>query len=249
MSGRLLGSNRARLGKLMTEDTKSNLNKGYFLLIWILACACGSWISAPLGVISGEKIGFQIGHMVASNFAVGTQTVIVSVIAGMLNGAVSSALFSFSQWFVLRKYLSRASLWIPFSMLGAVTSSALGSFAISRFDSFAGNLRNTFYLLVIGGIVLSPVSGLIAGFFEWMVLRRQLSRATNWIWARTASGIVGAIALAPAVSIGFASHNEYIRLFMNSSVGLVGGIIFGTITGFTLYSLIKDSAQIDRVHS
>ena len=180
------------------------------------------------------------GREVASSLPQHLQPIVSSATAGMLNGIVFSAIVSFFQWLVLRKYLSNSLLWIPICVIGNTIFAILNSSAAQIIIGLVGGAVKFDYLLMAWQLFASPFWGLFCGLFEWTVLRKELPKATHWIWARIAGTTLNGMYTAPVVLIGSVFHSEAIRFITNSGIGIANGIVLGVITGFILFNLIKE---------
>jgi len=78
----------------------------------------------------------------------------------------------------------------------------------------------------LGGTVVGALGGAVVGILQWLVLRRQVSRAGWWVLAST----VG-LGLSMAVAGAFLDM-ELVGL-------LVGGAVLGAVTGGALVWLLR----------
>jgi hypothetical protein len=137
-------------------------------------------------------------------------------------GAILGGLISLSQWLVLRKHIQNAAWWIWIGLVCNLLGIALNSIFPAKY-SF-----NLF--------VPTILSALLAGYLEWLMLRKSLS-ANGWIETRIAINVITLIianinaAHYPAPFIN--------QLIQNILMGLSSGFISGVISGFTLKSFIN----------
>lgn len=119
-------------------------------------------------------------------------------------GAVIGITLGTAQWLVLRRQIPQAYLWVLASIAGGAVLATSG-FAIGG---------------AVGGPLGGAVIGAALGIMQWLVLRRQASRAYLYLPAN----IVGfALALSVGEAVGFT---------VGGAAGwLVGGIMFGIVAG------------------
>jgi hypothetical protein len=222
-------------------SSTNNKKVSPFLIQWIIANAIGFAIGGAFGPAFGENVGFSLGKTISQtlNFSPGLQEVLSSTTAGLLMSLLSSGIIGIAQWFVIRNYILRAQWWIPASMIGAVLGSTINSANGELLRFIVGDSGNPFWVLLLGGILISPLVGLVSGLFEWAVLRIQLPRAGWWIVIRaiieiaiTLLNIVGAI-------FSFILGTEIGRYICNGGTQLFIGAIFGIMTGFVLSWMIN----------
>jgi hypothetical protein len=141
------------------------------------------------------------------------------IVAGYAAVAVGGILTGVLQWLVLRPYVARAGGWALASM-AAVVMVGLVVFGVGVIDVDAG--------WVIGVALF----GTIVGGLQWMVLRRQLSRAGWWVLASTAGWFAGMAAGAVATvgpPLGQHPVPGWAAL----------GAVFGVVTGTVLVWLVR----------
>ncbi len=138
------------------------------------------------------------------------QSIPAVMLAGYLGLVVGGTLIGVLQWLALRKHVKRAFRWL-LANLGAVIVVGIVIFGVGMFD------------VERGWIVGVSLFGTVAGLFQWMVLRGQVSQAGWWVLASTVGWGLG----MPAGDI----------------VGPPGlGAVYGVITGATLVWLLRKKA-------
>jgi hypothetical protein len=148
------------------EDQMNTNQKNFgiaFWLVWVLASTVGYGLGAVLG------IGILI-------------TLRVPVSAGfpIFFGAIFGAIGALGQWTLIRRQISEAGLWIPFSALAlmvAVTMTAGMSSGVSPdFNPF---------------LILAGIYGLLGGFLQGLILQKQGVPIGWWIVASVLGGLLG----------------------------------------------------------
>ncbi len=153
------------------EENRAQVN---FIIPWVLANL--------FGYIVGYIILFLI-----SIFSVSIGQILPSNVLNQLNVAFGILfIFEFpvffslllgiatSQWIVLRSRLKHVGLWIPITILG---------YFVIRFiitgARWVGISNRPFSILLFGKLAL--VGGVI-GFFQWIILKKELNQAITWIF-------------------------------------------------------------------
>ncbi len=129
-----------------------------------------------------------------------------------LSVAVGGILVGVFQWLVLRRYLTRSLQWV----LACLAASLAGYFVVLGAGSLDPDLG---WLAGVG------LYGLLAGVMQWLVLRRQVTRAGWWV---PVSG-AGWVAVIP----------------VGDMIGPPGWAVFGAITGTLLVGLLRQEPRPD----
>jgi hypothetical protein len=144
-----------------------------FWVQWVLANTCGAAV--------GGLVGFMVISVSAIVGRVGPGT------AGWPAGlAVCWAVVAAMQGLVLRRHISLAGWWVLASSLGW-TMVWVAGFAVTlavgehKFWMMWGPLLNP---------VVAAAHGAVGGAMQWLVLRRQISRAGWWVLASTVGWLV-----------------------------------------------------------
>lgn len=166
-------------------------------LCWVVASGAGG----ALGLAGGFAIGFAIGGA--------TSGIVSQSVFGAVVGASVGAL----QWLVLRRQVSRAGWWILATALGIGVGFALIRAATPAVSRVLGG--GPIYGLANGVLV-----GILVGTLQWLVLRRQVSRAGWWV-----------LASAVGTGVGFALDQ------------VVGQLVSVAMTGTVLAWLLRQPAQ------
>lgn len=164
----------------------------YTLLGWRI------WLQwATANAVAGAAALAVTGAMIRSGSL--DAAVVVAVF-----GVVIGVALGITQWLVLRHQFPHAYLWALASVVGGAALAVLG-FTWGE---------------AVGGPLGGSVIGAALGIMQWLVLRRQASRAYLYL----AASIVGfALALSVGEAVGFA---------VGGTAGwLVGGTLFGIVAG------------------
>jgi hypothetical protein len=130
------------------------------------------------------------------------------VVAVVVGGVLVGASLGVAQWLLLRQRLSRAAWWILASAVGIAVAAA-----------------GWWLLESTAGVAVAALSGVSLGVAQWLVLRRQLSRAAWWILASAVGFAVVFVAFDSSVA--------------SAATGAVGVVAYGAITGGVLVLLLR----------
>ena len=185
-------------------------------LWWFLASTIGFGL---VGVLLHFPSGFPPNN--------GANLVIGNAVFGAILGAVSGIVVGSLQWLALRGRLSRASQWIGTTVLGLGVIHAVG-------DGLPDPIAIP-TVQAIGGIVL--------GIMQWLLLRREFSRAGWWVLASIAGWLIGlslGLAIADAIGLMGLAWTPTVGITQHGVVGVVTGIVSGLMTGGALVWLLRD---------
>ena len=102
--------------------------------------------------------------------------------------------------------------------------------------------------LAVAVVFAAPSVGIALGIAQWLVLRRQVSRAGWWVLASTVGLVVGpAAGFGLVLTSGRSMEMSFIlALAVGGTVGLVGGAVggavYGAITGSVMVWLLRQPA-------
>jgi len=181
------------------------------------------WVWASAG---GGAAGFAAADVLLDFMSAALQRAIGEVV---IFGLIVAGLGT-TQWLVLRNLFSQAGWWVVASTVGGAI---VGVGAASLSSEIEASL-----------IIAYGLSGTILGILQWIVLRRQTSRA--WLWM-LASPLGWAIAV-PIVRF-LDQMGQDVALRMSETVGLIlafglMGAVVGFVTGGVLVWMLRkpDSA-------
>ena len=181
------------------------------------------WVLASAG---GGAVGFAAAVALLDLMSAALQRAIDEVVIFGLIGAALGTM----QWLVLRGLFSRAGWWVVASTVGAAIVGVGAAFLSSKIEASL--------------IIAYGLSGAILGVLQWIVLRRQTSRA--WLWI-LASPLGWAIAV---LTVRFLDRmGQDVAPRMSETMGLIlafglMGAVVGFVTGGVLIWMLRkpDSA-------
>ena len=196
----------------MTDSTERAQVGWGFWLWWVLASAVGL---AVLGLM-----GWDVGGAVAE-----AEGGAVGIAVGFaVRGAVAGASVGTAQWLVLRRQVSPAGWWVLASTVGYAVAFAVlvPVFGAEAVPEAVGE--------VVGFSVRGAVAGASVGIAQWLVLRRQVSRAGWWgLASYVGFSVTLVVGLGLTVGVGWALTFA------------VGGAVGGAITGGVMVWLLRQT--------
>lgn len=181
------------------------LSSARLLLWWVLASAAG----------------FAVGGFVESVVEPSRGLIVVLY---MTIGGTSAGLL---QWFVLRRQVSDAGLWVAACIGGGLAVGVLGAAVGVLAGVGAGVVGGLRPAVEVGadtaGVAAAVSYGAVVGVVQWLVLQRQFPRSYWWVLASAAGWILGG--LAAGVTEGVAGW-------------AVLGAVYGAITGVALAGIL-----------
>ncbi len=182
-----------------------------FWLGWVVASTVGFFVGFWLGfilglIIIGEDNGINLLRSILGYFMFGTSI-----------GAMTGVL----QWLVLRGRVSKAGWWILASIPAGYGIFLAGDIGIEESLNF-GTLLSSIGVVALGGAV--------AGILQWLVLRRQVSRAGWWVLASTVGWALG-VTVMDALEYMYGTPDD-LQL-------VVTGAVLGAVTGGALVWLLR----------
>jgi hypothetical protein len=174
----------------------------------------GLWLGWTLATAGGMLIGFLLTIPLVNMLDLGFARVIVPILAGFLIG--------FSQWIVLRQYLTTTSDWVLAGGTGWAAGYALGLLLIESLSS-----------TLFAGIAAYLLFGIIVALVQWQELRREIPSKLTWVLANSLGWAAGLWASQAALELFF---NEPVIPPAVSTVviAVTSGLVAGAITGVAL---------------
>ena len=157
--------------------------------------------------------------------------VVVGVaVLGPVLGAVGLAGAGVMQWLVLRQQLSRSGWWIWASSVGLAIGLVVGVAA----SAAGGDDAAVVSLAVLGASI---------GIAQWLVLRRQVSRAGWWILVSVVGLAVGLAATIVVFGVGDGNGGGAVTGVLEDAIfGMVIGAVVGALTGGVMVWLLRQPA-------
>ncbi|MFC1683419.1 hypothetical protein ACFL0G_04355 [Candidatus Zixiibacteriota bacterium] len=197
-----------------------------FWLQWVLLSSVGCSI--------GLFVGFVFGSIISEN-AIG-DSALGHILGYFMLGAGLGFMVGLMQWFVLRRYIPRASLWVLLSTVGFALAMGSGyGAAVVSFGYSEGLDELGSFAAILGWTVVVALGGAVMGILQWLVLRREISRAGWWMLASTVGwGLSMAVAGAILIEYKWAySPGGALVLLFGS------GALLGAITGGALVWILR----------
>ena len=185
----------------------------------------GLWLGWTLATAGGMLVGLLLTIPLVNVLDLGFARLIVPILAGVFIG--------YSQWIVLRQYLTRSSDWF----LGDGTAWAVG-YALGLL--LVQNLSSSF----LGGIVAYLLFGVIVALVQWPVLRREIPSTFTWIVVSALGWAAGLWASQLALNLFF--HEPVIEPAVSTIViAVTSGLVAGAITGVALVWIVRQPEKLE----
>jgi len=185
----------------------------------------GLWLGWTLATAGGMLVGFLLTIPLVNMLDLGFARVIVPILAGVLIG--------FSQWIVLKRYLTASADWVLAGGTGWAAGYALGLLVVQ-------NLPSTLF----GGIAAYLLFGAIVAMVQWQVFRREIPSAFTWIVVNALGWAAGWSASQVALDLFF--HDPVIEPVVSTSViAGTSGLVSGAITGVALIWIARRPEKLE----
>ena len=184
----------------------------------------GLWLGWTLATAGGMLVGFLLTLPLVNFLDLGFARIIVPLLAGVLIG--------FSQWIVLRYYLTTSSDWILAGGAAWAAGYALGLLLIQ-------NLSNT----ILGGFGAYLLFGAIVALIQWQMLRREVPSLLGWILINMLGWAAGLWASQLVLSLFF--RQPVIAPAVSTTViAGTSGLVAGAITGIALIWIARKPEKV-----
>ena len=214
---------------------------------WVLTNIVGFTVGGAIAGGAAKAMGQpfnEVVHSVAEAVPIQARTAGVAL-------TLWAVVVGTMQWLVLRKHLKQAGWWIPATIVGwALAGGVSGSLSgvMGGAVTGVGPDHGPVGFLVAAALSAATV-GFLPGAMQLLVLRRQVPRATSWLWGSAGGFFAGAAAAAVVVRWGLVSVIPWLgpEDFPSAKawllVGPVMGVVYGAITGSVLTRLIRPTAS------
>ncbi len=178
-----------------------------------------AWVLATIaGFGSGVVLAGSIGARVAS--AAGEPSLMFVPWGFIITGLGVGTMLGAMQWLVLRRWVSRSGWWVLTTILGWTVS----AFVVNSLSES---------LIICGTPVLA--GAVLCGTMQWLVLRRQVSRAGWWVLANLVSWPMGWLVLVSVSELmGYGIAAQALGLVM-------AAVSPAVITGLVLVWLLRQA--------
>lgn len=171
---------------------------------------CGLFFGWLFTTIAGTALGWALGWRASY--------IVPGLLSTLFLGAATGAILGAMQWLVLRAYLNGAGWWIAASAAGWMVGFAAGAELAQRL----GMVEAWF------GLAAGVMTGLSLGIFQWIFLRRRVTRSGVWL---------------PVSVFAWASSLIYYQPGGNW-MGVMYGALAGIVTGVAmLWLLFRPAAE------
>jgi hypothetical protein len=174
----------------------------------------GLWLGWTLATALGMLFGFLLTIPLVNILDLGFARILVPIFAGILIG--------FSQWLVLRQYLTTTSDWVFAGGAGWAAGYALGLLLIESLSS-----------TVLAGVAAYLLFGAVVALVQWQELRREIPSKLTWVVANALGW--GAGLWASQLALEFFFNDPVIAPAVSTAViAVTSGLVAGAITGVAL---------------
>jgi len=187
----------------------------------------GLWLGWTLATAGGMLLGFLLTIPLVNVLDLGFARLIVPILAGILIG--------YSQWIVLRQYLTLTtrSEWFLADGTSWAAGYALGLLLIQ-------NLPST----ILGSILAYILFGTIVALVQWPVLRREIPSTLTWIVVSALGWAAGLWASQLALDLFF--NDPVIEPVVSTIViAVTSGLVAGAITGVGLVWIVRQPEKLE----
>lgn len=198
------------------------MKKYKFLINWSLFTLAFLIAGYIVGYITGLFTGSLFGLTVADDGTHFTQTVVYCVF-----GSVVITSISLTQLSILKRYKIKISKrWILSGILGITISEVIAGIVLWQLQINRSDLG-----IFQGGhqlpeALIFSFSGLLIGFFQWLVIRKQFTNSAYWI---------------PASFLGWGLGHLVMFHFL---AFFPGALVLGIITGLFFNWIIKSNNAV-----
>lgn len=179
----------------------------------------GLWLGWTVATAGGMLLGFLPTVLLVNVLTLALAQIIVPVVTGTIIG--------FSQWIVLRRYVTASSQWILADGISWALGYILGLFMLQR-------LPSTLFAAFIGYFLFGAIVALV----QWPMLRREIPHILTWIIANALAWAAGFWTSQFVLSLFF--HGPSIAPALGTTViAVTSGLVAGAITGIALIRIVR----------
>jgi len=179
----------------------------------------GLWLGWTLATAGGMLLGFLPAIPLVDVLDLGLAQIVIPVFAGILIG--------FSQWIVLRRFLTADTDWILAGGASWAAGFALGLLLIQSLPSS-----------LFGGIAGYLLFGAVVALVQWPLLRVEIPNLLVWILANALGWGAGFWASDAILSLIF-SGSLIEPAVSTTVIAVTSGLVAGAITGIALVWIVR----------
>ena len=184
----------------------------------------GMWLEWTLATAFGMLLGFLPSLVLVNIMDLALARLIVPLFEGFMVGL--------AQWVVLRKYVNEVSDWILAAGASWAVGYALGLFIINGLTGTG-----------LDGLIGYILFGIIVGFVQWPLLRREIPNVWMWILANVIGWTSGFF--LSQISLDLFFNGPAIDPVASTSViSGVSGLVAGAITGVALIWIVRQPERV-----
>jgi hypothetical protein len=219
---------------------------------WAFATATGSTLGAVLGgtlIRAWLQPTFGANNVVTSPLEVAAVYAAVHIPSTAVALGVWGAGIGIVQALMLRRQLVGAHWWPLATMSGWALAGALVG-ALPFGGAVTGSGIDIGLLGFVADAVVAVLAiGFLSGFFQWLILRKQVDRSGRWVWT-TAGGITLAMLVAAVIvilvlvsAVGWLRPEDIPSAASWGVAGAVVGLGYGAVSGKMLIRLLRPSTS------
>ncbi|QBS46581.1 hypothetical protein DMB37_40025 [Nocardia sp. CS682] len=196
-------------------------------------------------VTVGELFGFAVPAV--TGVLVRDAAPVAAVVALLIAGGVEGSVLGLFQARVLRPVVPgfRSRTWVFATMLGALVAWSVGVVPVASSEGIGRWSPAVLWPAVVGGGLIVLLS---IGVAQWLVLRRLIAGAGQWIWATALAWLAGLLAFTAFTSPLWQEGQSAVLMVL---IGVLGGLlmaaVMAAVTGTFLVRILR--APMDSVQS
>jgi hypothetical protein len=215
------------------------------------------WVVAnALGEMVGLGLTFGVGALYFTQFGDprGLVFVLASFAVAVASGAIEASVVGLAQWWAMHPWFPRVTqrAWWLATLFGALAAYVFGylpSTIINLSEQSAAGAQAApmveppqwVVLLLAAG--MGAAAGVFLSFTQWLVLRKQVGRASIWIPANMLAWAAGMPAIFWSVDMAQRGQPLWQAILIMAAALLVAGGVVGAIHGAFLVWMAKPTVK------
>lgn len=207
--------------------------------VWTLSCGIGEFfgMAVAAGFATLSALLFGDPETMPTRIA----CLLIMVLAGVLEGTS----IGFFQWLVLHRVFPELSLraWLTPTIIVAAVGWFVGMLPSTFLGSGAGGEtipEPSPLMIMIFAALFGAVAGVVFGFAQWLVLRRQTKQGTIWIWVNAVGWALAMSVICLGASLPTAEWPIAAVIVDGAVTGMAAGLAIGGVTGTGLVWLLRN---------